>query len=374
MHLHQSPRRRALSFGLLGTTLLLAACASAPEGAGDDTASSSDETGASGASGASDTTGGGGGGAATATDEADGDDAGSATAVATCPEGTIPDEDGTTCVRADDATPADLDSTSPVGIDRVDLGEAPPGVRGDGTEPTFGVYANKGRLRTRSSSRMYGTMTVRRTPWAWSDGYARQTAANRTQRGAQLRAEHGGGIVDGGGLGGGTVLSIVDLSCSSAYPCRNGATVPTSVWEEDVASMASCYLHAQSYGTYGLRYIVASTKTDTLSPPHWTNRVYFYDFCRAVYVTVYAHTFRANQRDCSVYNDCGYELASVLDLTGPAGATIATPRTIGFSAMSIIDDGVRHSLSGTTDTHWVPAPSWWTTRVTPNYAFTATRL
>ena len=136
---------------------------------------------------------------------------------------------------------------------------------------------------------------------------------------------------------------MFDWSCSPDYPCPNSSTGPSWQWTQPFSDFA-CNLEdvvdAGGHPHQAIRYSNSAVKEDDGSPPLWVNRVLFWNVCTAAWDLVYEHSFRVDQRDCSIGDfTCGW--------WGPIMETfnvIPQMAELGFEDTVLIHDGTTSLL------------------------------
>lgn len=181
------------------------------------------------------------------------------------------------------------------------------------------------------------------------------TATNRTERSVEVV-----GIYTGSGTGD---LGIFDWSCMPGYPCPNGSTGASWQWTRPF-SQFSCYYTMKDDGgghPHNLMYYINSSNKGEGDPPVWGNSVFLWNYCRNTWDAVYSHTFRVNQRDCSMERcfvdnyDTGW-WGPIVETT--MGGPQPQIKELGFWQSWLYHDGVWSTL-GTNDTTWATLNSSW---------------
>jgi hypothetical protein len=230
------------------------------------------------------------------------------------------------------------------GIAGANAGMPVPGGLGGGT-----LY-DAGRLKATKSADLRTWMIVHPSGIGALTDWVFTTATNRTEMTIEVVGIYNAD--DSGSLG------IFDWSCSPSHPCLGGSTGAAWIWTKPFSQM-SCYWQKKTdpggHEHRAMHYSNKSEKMDDKSPPLWRNRVTIYDDCTDAWHIVYTHYFRANQKNCSVDNACGWWgpiLENFIEGTKPG------IKEVGFWGSDLWHNGTKSSLD-TDDTHWTGPPSPW---------------
>lgn len=213
-----------------------------------------------------------------------------------------------------------------------------------------GTLYDQGRLKVTTSADFRTVMIVHPSGIGTLSNWIFTTATNRTQKTIEAVA-----IYNGSGSGS---FGIFDWSCSSAYPCSNDSTSASWIWTKDLDDM-SCYWRTLAdpggHSHYAMSYRNTTKKLDSGSPPLWRNRVAMWNDCTDVWANVYTHEYRANLKDCSSDNSCGWWGPIIENFID---GTLPNIKELGFWSTNLYHDG-QLSILGTDDTNWVaPAAPW----------------
>lgn len=199
-----------------------------------------------------------------------------------------------------------------------------------------GVNFEQGSLQVLDSADLQTTMYVHPNGVAPSEfiDYLFTTSTNRTDLTIELVGSYSGAT--------GAAILLWDWSCSPTHPCPNSST--QAGWQLTLSfSALSCSIEniidAGGHPQQAIRYSNSSIKEDRGSPPLWRNRVRFWNFCDAAWDLIYEHAFRADQRDCSLDNACGY-WGPIIETFG----LIPQILELGFEDSVLIHDGLTSLL------------------------------
>jgi hypothetical protein len=223
-----------------------------------------------------------------------------------------------------------------------------------------GTIYREGALRVTSRAELYTKMIVHPNGidvpnWLFT------TATNRTEKTVEVVAIY---------IGSSASLGVFDWSCSPDFPCPNGATEPSWQWTRDIVGLGCYYAAADDGGGHLhdlLTYVNRSSKRggDAVPAhvPNWRNAVLLLNQCTGEWDMVYRHDFRADQKDCSVGQDCAW--------WGPIIETFnddpqpAVPE-LGFVGSTLRYDNSQSQL-GPDDTEWsMPWTPWIVFHLDPN--------
>jgi len=192
------------------------------------------------------------------------------------------------------------------------------------------------------------------------------TATNRSDRGVEVVAWY---HFDGPGA-----LGIFDWSCSAAWPCAGGKTTPSWIWSYLLSSLPDNLFQVFDDGGHlqtALRYVNRTQRLDTATPPLWRNSVLLWNERNQGWDLHYEHTYRAEQRDCSAGNACGWWGPILEDFRVDVSQPYPEIRELGFQDTQLLHDGALSQLGPDETSFLPPITPWILAHHEPNAAYGA---
>jgi hypothetical protein len=224
-----------------------------------------------------------------------------------------------------------------------------------------GTLYKQGALRASAESALRTHMIVYPEGMTLPQNWLFTTATNRTEKTVEVVGIFFGSEKES--------IGVFDWSCLPDWPCPNGETGPSWQWTYPLAEQP-CYVAEDRTAatTQRFQWLVyqnqsQSRKERGTNPPLWRNTVKFWNYCTRVWDLVYTHTFRVDQKDCSLDSACGW--------WGPIIETffdgLQPPiQPLWLSKRALLHDGQKSDL-GPDETDFVqPAPPWQTYYLQPN--------